>query len=122
LQSIVLAAFAAVFAMSAAAFAMPAAAADEYGVATYYHNPSHGGLIAAHLTLPFGTRVQVTNLDNGRSVVVVIVDRGPFAPGRIIDVSTDAAGELGMLEAGVAHVRLEWMRPAPNRVEQEARE
>ena len=83
------------------------AKADEYGVATYYYNPYHGGLIAAHKTLPFGTHVRVTNLDNGRSTVVTIVDRGPFARGRIIDVSTVAAGVLGMRQAGVAHVRLE---------------
>lgn len=85
------------------------ALADELGQATYYQNPSHSGMIAAHLTLPFGTRVRVHNLDNGRSVTVVIVDRGPFAPGRIIDVSTAAADALGMLRAGVAHVRLERM-------------
>jgi rare lipoprotein A len=51
--------------------------------------------------------VRVTNLDNGRSAVVTIVDRGPFARGRIIDVSTFAAGVLGMRQAGVVHVRLE---------------
>ncbi len=83
------------------------AKADEYGLATYYHNPLHGGLIAAHRTLPFGSHVRVTNLDNGRSTVVTIVDRGPFARGRVIDVSTVAAGVLGMRQAGVVHVRLE---------------
>jgi len=82
--------------------------AVETGVATYYTNPYHPGLIAAHKTLPFGARVKVTNLDNGRSAVVVIVDRGPFASReRIIDVSTYAAGVLGFRQAGVAHVRLE---------------
>ena len=84
-----------------------AASADELGVATYYTNPYHPGMIAAHKTLPFGTRVKVMNLDNGRSAVVTIVDRGPFARGRIIDVSTYAAGVLGFRQAGVAHVRLE---------------
>jgi rare lipoprotein A len=83
------------------------AMADEYGQATYYTNPYHPGLIAAHKTLPFGARVRVNNLDNGKSVIVTIVDRGPFARGRIIDVSTYAAGVLGMRVAGVAHVRLE---------------
>jgi rare lipoprotein A len=83
------------------------AMADEFGQATYYTNPYHPGLIAAHKTLPFGTRVRVNNLDNGKSVIVTIVDRGPFAPGRIIDVSTYAAGLLGMRVAGVAHVKLE---------------
>ena len=83
------------------------AAADEAGVATYYRNPRHPGMIAAHKTLPFGAKVRVHNLDNGRSAVVMIVDRGPFARGRIIDVSTYAAGVLGFRTAGVAHVRLE---------------
>lgn len=83
------------------------AKADEYGLATYYFNPFHGGLIAAHKSLPFGSHVRVHNLDNGRTTVVTIVDRGPFARGRIIDVSTVAAGVLGMRQAGVAHVRLE---------------
>ena len=78
------------------------------GIATYYHNPNHSGLIAAHLTLPSGTRVRVYNLDNGRNVVVTIVDRGPYAAtGRIIDLSTVAADVLGMRQAGVARVRLE---------------
>jgi rare lipoprotein A len=98
----------AVFAALAAAVAWSCGAlADEYGQATYYRNPYHGGLIAAHRSLPFGTHVRVYNLDNGRSTIVTIVDRGPFARGRIIDVSTVAAGVLGMREAGVAHVRLE---------------
>jgi rare lipoprotein A len=83
------------------------ASADEFGVATYYHNPWHGGLIAAHPRLPMGTHVRVHNLDNGRKVTVVIVDRGPFARGRIIDVSTVAADVLGMRQAGIARVRLE---------------
>ena len=94
-------------ALASAAGATANANADEYGVATYYFNPYHGGLIAAHKTLPFGSHVRVHNLDNGRTAVVTIVDRGPFARGRIIDVSTYAAGVLGMREAGVVHVRLE---------------
>ena len=80
--------------------------ADEHGIATYYTNPYHSGLIAAHRTLPMGTQVRVINLDNGRSVIVTIVDRGPFIRGRIIDVSTTAAGVLGFRQAGIAHVRI----------------
>ena len=83
-----------------------AAAADEKGIASYYHNPYYSGLIAAHKTLPFGTAVQVTNLDNGRSAIVKIVDRGPYISGRIIDVSPTAAGVLGFREAGLAHVQI----------------
>ena len=96
----------------AIAFSLSFASADEFGVATYYYNPRHVGLIAAHLRLPFGTRVRVYNLDNGRDVIVTIVDRGPFARGRIIDVSTVAADVLGMRQAGVARVRLEAMSNA----------
>jgi rare lipoprotein A len=61
-------------------------------------------LTAAHPSLPFGSRVRVANLDNGRTVVVRINDRGPFAKDRIIDVSKAAATELGMISAGVARV------------------
>jgi rare lipoprotein A len=83
------------------------ASAFELGIASYYQNPHFGGLIAAHRSLPMGTRVKVINLDNGRSVVVKIVDRGPFIRGRIIDVSTATAGVLGFRHAGIAHVRIE---------------
>ncbi len=62
---------------------------------------------AAHRTLPFGTRVKVTNLENGRATVVVINDRGPFVDGRIIDLSRAAAKELDMIQAGVTQVEIE---------------
>ncbi len=62
---------------------------------------------AAHRTLPFGTRVRVTNLSNHRSVVVTITDRGPFKSRRVIDVSAKAADELGFRSAGLAHVLVE---------------
>src|SRR5271165_400475 len=84
-----------------------AVSAEELGIASYYQNPYYGGLIAAHKTLPFGTTVKVLNLDNGRSAIVKIVDRGPFIRGRIIDVSPFAAGVLGFRQAGLAHVRIE---------------
>ncbi|MFQ5889680.1 MAG: septal ring lytic transglycosylase RlpA family protein [Gemmatimonadota bacterium] len=63
-------------------------------------------MTAAHRTLPFDTRVRVTNLDTGRSTEVRINDRGPFARGRIIDLSRAAAREIGMLGAGSARVRI----------------
>jgi rare lipoprotein A len=63
--------------------------------------------IAAHRTLPFGSKVRVVNLDNDKSVVVEIKDRGPFVEGRIIDVSQAAANALGMVQAGLARVRIE---------------
>lgn len=67
-------------------------------------------LTAAHPNLPFGTKVRVTNMDNGRSVVVRINDRGPYAGGRIIDLSFRAAQLIGMIQTGVAPVRLEVLR------------
>ena len=92
----------------------------EDGLASYYRNGDEGGtrtasgeafdaraLTAAHPTLPFGTRVRVTNLASGRSVTVRINDRGPFVPGRVIDVSQAAAEELGMIGRGVTKVKLD---------------
>jgi rare lipoprotein A len=64
------------------------------------------GLTAAHRTLPFGTKVLVINVRNGRTVVVRIVDRGPFGRGRIIDVSRAAARELDMIDSGTTMVNL----------------
>lgn len=83
------------------------ASAAELGKASYYYRSRNDGLIAAHRSLPFGTQVRVTNLDNGRSAVVKIVDRGPFIRGRIIDLSVAAANALGFRQAGLAHVRVE---------------
>lgn len=89
------------------------------GVASYYANRLHGRptasgetydsekLTAAHRTLPFGTKVKVTNLRNDKSVVVTINDRGPHHKNRIIDVSKAAAQKLGFLNKGTTRVRLE---------------
>jgi len=66
-----------------------------------------GALTAAHRTLPFGSRVRVTNLRNNLSVVVTVNDRGPFTRGRVIDVSVAAADSLGFRSAGVAQVKVE---------------
>jgi len=98
----------------------PSRTADvETGVASYYAGKYHGrrtasgekynqgNMTAAHRTLPFGTRVRVTNLENGRSVVLRITDRGPFRRGRVIDVSKKAARRLGFLREGTAKVRVE---------------
>ena len=88
------------------------------GVASFYGGQFHGrltasgtrfdanGLTAAHRSLPFGTRVRVTHLANGRSVDVRINDRGPFIGGRIIDLSRGAAGVIGMHHQGVARVKV----------------
>jgi rare lipoprotein A len=92
------------------------AEAGQRGMASYYGyrsktasgemmNPS--AMTAAHRTLPFGTRVRVTNTRTGQSVIVRINDRGPFIRGRIIDVSTGAARALGMTGSGVAPVEVD---------------
>ena len=65
------------------------------------------GYTAAHRTLPFGSKVLVTNLRNGRSVVVRMTDRGPYGRGRIIDLTHAAARELDMISAGTAIVRVD---------------
>lgn len=64
-------------------------------------------LTAAHPTLPFGTRLRVTNTHTGRSVTVRVNDRGPYVPGRVVDVSYSAAEALGMVGRGVAPVKLD---------------
>lgn len=88
----------------------------EEGLASWYGEKYHGrttasgevfdknAISAAHKELPFGTWVEVTNLDNGRKLRVRINDRGPFIEGRIIDLSERAASELGMKNAGIARV------------------
>jgi resuscitation-promoting factor RpfB len=85
----------------------PGSTHRQTGEASWYDTP-WTGLTAAHLTLPFGTRVTVTDLETGRSVVVVINDRGPYG-GRVIDLSPEAFQALGhSLSRGVANVRLTW--------------
>jgi rare lipoprotein A (peptidoglycan hydrolase) len=93
----------------------------ETGLASWYGPKFHGKLTAsgevfnqekftaAHPTLPWGSRVKVTNLDNGKSVDVRINDRGPFGRGRIIDLSRAAARALGMVGRGITTVRVEWV-------------
>ncbi|MGP0128147.1 MAG: septal ring lytic transglycosylase RlpA family protein [cyanobacterium endosymbiont of Rhopalodia musculus] len=89
------------------------------GMASWYGPGFHGrltangerynqnGLTAAHKNLPFGTRVRVTNLNNGRSITVRINDRGPYASGRIIDLSKGAARVIGLMGSGIAPVQIE---------------
>jgi rare lipoprotein A len=91
----------------------------EQGIASWYGVPFHGRRAAngevydmnqptaAHRTLPFGSIVRVSNLDNGRKTEVRITDRGPFVEGRIIDLSFEAARAVDMVGAGIARVRLE---------------
>jgi rare lipoprotein A len=89
------------------ALPIPASAAQPFfGMAAYYSGRG-SGLTAAHKTLPFGTRVRVTDPKTGRSVIVTINDRGPFNRGRVLDLCTGAARSLGMIERGVIYVRAE---------------
>jgi rare lipoprotein A len=76
------------------------------GLCAYYAGRG-GGLTAAHKTLPFGTHVRVTDSKTGRSVIVVINDRGPFNKGRVLDLSTSAAKALDMMGRGVVLVTAE---------------
>lgn len=86
------------------------------GVASFYTEGSRTAsgekfdtneLTAAHPTLPFGTRLRVTNVATGRAVTVRVNDRGPYVAGRVVDVSQSAADALGMIGAGIAKVRLD---------------
>lgn len=125
------AAFAAALAVSGCALLRPRAPAPppvedgvQIGIASWYGPGFHGrrtangevydqdALTAAHPSLPFGTRVRVTSLDNGRTVEVRITDRGPFVEGRAIDLSRAAARVIGLLGPGVGPVRIEVMPPA----------
>lgn len=98
---------------------MPAHAQQTHGKATFYGNRAHGhrtsdgsryhkdSLTCAHRTLPFGTLLKVTNKANGKEVIVKVTDRGPYAAGRVVDLSMAAAREIGMLGMGVAPVMIE---------------
>ena len=92
-----------------------AEAASQCGKASWYkmgtktasgERMNASALAAAHRSLPFGTKVRVENLANGRSVVVRINDRGPFSGGRVIDLTRGAAEQIGMIKSGVASVKV----------------
>jgi len=98
------------------------ASVKEEGKASYYADKFNGRKTAsgstfrqrkrtaAHRTLPFGTKLKVKNLDNGRTVHVKVTDRGPFVQGRMLDLSKKAARKLGMLQQGVANVEIRYKR------------
>lgn len=93
--------------------------AGEVGIASFYGRRFHGrttasgarydmhALTCAHPSAPFGARLKVTELDGGRSVVVTVNDRGPFVRGRVVDLSLAAARALGIVERGLARVRVQ---------------
>jgi rare lipoprotein A len=99
---------------------------SEIGIASWYGAPYHhahaangevydeDGMTAAHRTLPMGTLVRVTNLSTRQSVVVTIADRGPFVPGRILDLSRAAALKIGVWRTGTARVRIDVLRYPPS--------
>lgn len=102
---------------------------DEIGVGSWYGPGFHGNLTAngetynmddytaAHPTLPLPSFVEVTNLDNGKAIVVRVNDRGPFAKNRIIDLSRAAASKISMIGPGSANVRVRYLGPAPRDIE-----
>jgi rare lipoprotein A len=96
-----------------------AAKTSSYAVASFYKDDTETAsgekfephqMTAAHRTLPFGTRLRVTNVESGRSVTVRINDRGPYIPGRSVDLSYSAADTIGMVERGVTNVKVEVVR------------
>ncbi len=102
----------------------------QHGKASYYSKRAtgarsasgqkihHDSLVCAHRFYPFGTKLKVTNMGNGKSVVVEVIDRGPFGRGRIIDLSWAAAKAIDMIAQGVASVKVERLdNPIPYRLE-----
>ena len=97
------------------------------GEASYYAGFHHGkktasgerfnmhSLTAAHRTLPLGSKIKVTNLNNGKEVVVRVNDRGPYAKGRVLDVSLGAAKKLGMLKTGTAKISIQILTAGDNK-------
>jgi len=123
--------FIVVVVLSAARPAEPARAAGvQFGLASYYGPGFHGdetasgeifnqwAMVAAHRTLPLGSVVRVTNLENGRQVVLRVIDRGPYGKnhrkGTIIDVSRGAAGKLRFVRDGLTRVRVDVLRMGDN--------
>lgn len=109
----------------------PCTAQKQHGKASYYSKKitgsrtasgqrlHHDSLVCAHRSYPFGTHLKVTNLSNNKTVIVKVIDRYPFGRGRIIDLSWAAAKKIGMLNQGVASVKVEMLEnPIPYRPEE----
>ncbi|QKG58568.1 septal ring lytic transglycosylase RlpA family protein [Hymenobacter sp. BRD128] len=117
--------FVSLFAIGLASCGTSKSAFTESGQGSYYADKFNGRattsgeiyrpgrLTAAHNTLPFGTKIKVTNTRNGHSVTVVVNDRGPHAKGRIVDVSKRAARKLDLIDAGVVPVKIKVLRMGP---------
>jgi rare lipoprotein A len=118
-KKISLALIAALFASLSLPLLAAAPGQVQKGIASYYHDSLHGNktasgqiynknkMSAAHKSLPLGSKVRVTDVRTGKSIVVKVNDRGPFVKGRIIDLSRRAAAELGLLKKGVTPVKVE---------------
>lgn len=116
-----------IFTVLLCSFASDAFAQTYTGKASYYSNAFHGRrcangekydmykLTCAHKSLPFGTKLKVTNQKNGKTTIVKVTDRGPYARGRIIDLSKAAAIELGMVASGVTTVTVEVINESSER-------
>lgn len=114
--------FASMFLVLNAAYAF--AQSEEYGLASYYSDKYHGRptasgelydkdqLTAAHKTFPYGTMIRITRLDNKKSVVCRVNDRGPYVSGRVVDVSGKAAQQLGLIVDGTTRVKVELVEQA----------
>ena len=119
-KSILLLILVLVFASSCHHRSIPAASGTETGMASYYSETYNGkktangeiynssDYTAAHKTLPFGTKVKVTNLSNGKTVKVRVNDRGPYVSGRIIDLTRTAARKIEMVNTGVVKVKISY--------------
>lgn len=111
----------ALFAMLTLGFtlSLQAQSNEEWGIASYYHDSFHGketaygvaynknAMTAAHRELPFGTMIRVTRLDNNKSVVVKVTDKGPYKRGRVVDLSRKAAERIGLVRDGLTEVKVE---------------
>lgn len=113
-------------ALSATLWLAPCQAQKQHGKASFYSKRAtgsrsasgqrihHDSLTCAHKFYPFGTRLKVTNMSNNKSVIVKVIDRGPYGRGRIIDLSWAAAKEIDMIAQGVARVKVEMLEnPIP---------
>lgn len=123
--------FLAAFLLLAGTAAAPAQDNEEWGLASYYSDDFQGRetaygveydrdkMTAAHKRHPYGTKLRVTRLDNNKSVIVTVIDKGPYIKGRVVDLSMAAAKQLGIVQDGVAEVKVEVVgrsskKPEPN--------
>lgn len=92
---------------------------DQVGISSFYYKPQKTAngkwftpdkMWAAHKTLPFGTKIKVTNVNNGKSVIVTINDRGPYIKGRVLDLSKSAFAKIAAIKKGLCKVKIERLK------------